>query len=117
MNKLGTIIKKEYLTRVKTKTFIVLTFLTPALFILIFLIPVWISSKNHIESVTFGIIDNSSELKNAFVSTKDIHFEFIENQLDTTKDIFEYNNYDAIVFIPKDFHKDTISVFSKKQIS
>ncbi len=115
MSKLNTIIKREYLSRVKTKTFIILTFLTPALFILIFLIPIWMSTQNKVENVVFGVIDNSGELKEAFVSSDKISFEFIENQTDTTNSLEKYN-YDAIIKIPEDYRNDTISIFSQKPV-
>ncbi len=39
MNKLGLIIQREYLTRVKKKSFILLTLLSPLIFVALFTVP------------------------------------------------------------------------------
>ena len=44
MNKIGLIIKREYLRRVSKKSFLLLTFLTPFLFAALVFVPLWLST-------------------------------------------------------------------------
>jgi ABC-2 type transport system permease protein len=46
MNRLSLIIQREYLTRVRKKSFIILTVLMPFLMVAISLVPFWLSTLN-----------------------------------------------------------------------
>ena len=48
MNKIGLIIKREYLRRVSKKSFLLLTFLTPFLFAALVFVPLWSVSYTHL---------------------------------------------------------------------
>ena len=45
MSKTGLIIKREYMTRVRKKSFVIMTILGPLLFAAMFAIPVWIATN------------------------------------------------------------------------
>ena len=61
MKKILLIIKREYLTRVKKRSFIVMTILGPLLMAAIVIIPVWLAT-------------NSNETKSIAVLDRDRHF-------------------------------------------
>ena len=46
MSKIGLIVKREYLRRVQKKSFLLLTFLTPLLFVALIFVPLWLSTLN-----------------------------------------------------------------------
>jgi ABC-2 type transport system permease protein len=51
MNKLGIIIKREYLTRVKNKSFLIITFLGPIFFVALMIAPTLLAlNSDKIES-------------------------------------------------------------------
>ncbi|MBE9468147.1 MAG: ABC transporter permease [Bacteroidetes bacterium] len=59
MNKIILIIKREYLYRVKKKTFIIMTILGPVLFAALMILPAWIAQLEDTEEKTIAVIDNS----------------------------------------------------------
>ncbi len=78
MNKTWLIIKREYITRVKAKTFLLSTFLMPLLFILLIVGVVFITIKStKEEKVAVG--DKAGVLKEYLQSDKELKFEFIDN--------------------------------------
>ncbi len=117
MNKLKTIIAREYISRVKKKSFLIMTFLSPFLFILIILIPVWMNSNNKAEKMSLAVVDKSQEFHNAFMSSNELNFNYFHGNMDTVDTLFNSNNYDAIIYIPKNFRKDSITIFSSKSLS
>lgn len=96
MNKTWLIIKREYLTRVRNKTFILSTFLTPLLFAGLIGIIVVITIKNT-DKERVAIIDNSGVFKNATDSVKAIKLE-LNPSVDTTN--FEKKGFSAILYAP-----------------
>ena len=58
-NKLGIIIQREYLNRVKKKSFLVITFLAPVLFAAIAVLPTFIMMGTKEEAKRVGVIDRS----------------------------------------------------------
>ncbi len=59
MNKIILIIKREYLYRVKKKTFIIMTLIGPLLFAALMILPAWIAQLEDTEEKTIAVIDNS----------------------------------------------------------
>ncbi|MCK5823404.1 MAG: ABC transporter permease, partial [Bacteroidales bacterium] len=59
MNKIILIIKREYLYRVKKKTFIIMTLIGPVLFAALMILPAWIAQLEDTEEKTVAVIDNS----------------------------------------------------------
>jgi len=58
MNKIWLIIKREYLTRVKKKSFIVMTILGPVIMASVMIVPVFIATMSSGEK-TVAIVDES----------------------------------------------------------
>jgi ABC-2 type transport system permease protein len=59
VNKIFTVIRKEYLERVRSKSFLIGTILGPALMSLVILLPVLLSESGGEEQRTIGVIDPS----------------------------------------------------------
>ncbi len=117
MNKISIIVKREYLSRVKKKSFIIMTILTPLLMALLIFLPVIIMNSNIQESKTLGIIDKSGDFENTFQSTENIIFQKIDVDVDSLKSFFKKNSYYAIVVIPENYRKDSIFIYSEKVIA
>jgi len=62
MRKVLTIIRKEYLERVRSKSFVIGTLLGPALMSMFILVPVLVADKGGDEDRTVGVIDLSGEV-------------------------------------------------------
>jgi ABC-2 type transport system permease protein len=96
MNKILIIIKREYITRVRKKTFLLTTILTPLLFVgfMAFVIFMTIRNMSH-EKV--AVVDPAGYLKSSLESSKAITYSFA-NDVDTGN--FVKKGYSAVLFAP-----------------
>jgi len=62
MGKLKLIIKREFLAKVKNKSFIVLTILSPLLMVGLFSLIIFLNEKNSEEIRTVAFVDESQQL-------------------------------------------------------
>lgn len=86
MNKILLIIKREYLSRVKNKSFILLTFLVPLLLIGVWAL-IFFLSKNSFESnqATVHVVDASGVFGDHLESSKQITYVLTDRPLDEEK--------------------------------
>lgn len=118
MNKIKTIISREYTSRVRKKSFIIMTFITPLLFVLIFLIPIWVAQNDNLKGEkNIGIVDKSNELSSIFISNNNIKFHLLQDTLkNDLQKIYNENNFDAILIIPENYLIDSIKTYSEYPI-
>lgn len=69
MNHLSLIIKREYLTKVKNKSFIVMTFLSPLIMIALIAVVAYLSQLNNDKQRTISVLDETGLLKEVFQNT------------------------------------------------
>lgn len=96
MNKILLIIQREYLTRVRNKTFIISTILTPLLFAALITTVTVISVKN-VDQEKIAVIDYTGMLKDNMENTKALTFEF-PTGVDSTNYI--QKGYTAVLYTP-----------------
>ena len=89
MNKLGLIIKREYLTRVTRRSFILATLLTPLAFALFFVIVGVIFSYESDDSKRIAIIDEGNMLEKKMRDENNLFFKFVDTELDILKKNFD----------------------------
>lgn len=118
MNKIFIIIQREYLSRVKKKSFLILTFLTPLLIAGIYAFMIWMMLKDDTEQRTIAVI-NESQLSEPVKSTEYTSFNYLENaNFEDVKSQMEDKGYYAILVIPNDIlEKQTAELFSYKQVT
>ncbi|MBK7469120.1 MAG: hypothetical protein IPJ43_21365 [Saprospiraceae bacterium] len=85
MNKLGLIIQREYITRVKNKNFILTTLLTPLGFLLFFIAVIFIFSNKSDKVYKVAIKDESQAEIKLPQNTARINFYKSEELLSCTK--------------------------------
>ena len=73
MNKLFLIIKREYLSRVRKRSFIIMTLLTPLFMIGVLGVPILLASSSE-DKTTIAIIDNNKF--NEFRLTSSLNLEY-----------------------------------------
>ncbi|MBC8488040.1 MAG: ABC transporter permease [Bacteroidetes bacterium] len=100
MNKIILIIKREYLTRVKKRSFIIMTILGPILMAALFIVPVYIAELEG-ETKLVGIIDETGLFYDKFRSTENIKFITLDSDLETAKQNITNEDLYAILYIPK----------------
>jgi len=102
MNKIWLIIQREYLVRVRKKSFIIMTLLTPILFAALMVVPALIASSSAFkEDKNIQVLDQSKLFGNKLKSTEKIKFQLIDtDSLNARKDFEKSKNY-ALLVIPK----------------
>jgi|LGVF01.1.fsa_nt_gb ABC-2 type transport system permease protein len=88
-SKIKLIIEREYLTKVRRKSFIVMSILGPILFVGVFAIVAYLANINK-ENKVIGVYDETSLFLNAFKDNSEINFVYypnigLENIIDTIK--------------------------------
>ncbi len=118
MNKILIIIHREYLSRVKKRSFIVMTILGPILLAALVIVPVFIAQMSDKEK-TISVVDEKGIFYNAFPNTENIKFEYSALKIIDAKNNFDSTDYYAILYIPADFvsKPSTAALFSNKQPS
>ncbi|MDD4645962.1 MAG: ABC transporter permease [Bacteroidales bacterium] len=112
MNKISLIIQREYSTRVKKKSFIIMTILTPVLLVSMLLIPTYLATKEDNQAKVIAVIDKTNITEGAIPQTEYMKFEYIDNaEIDSIKNNFEKSGYYAILYIP-----ENVLVSSKVQL-
>ena len=78
MNHLPLIIKREYLTKVRNKSFIIMTFLSPFIFVGIFALVAYLSSLNNDTIREISVLDESGLFADEFNSTPHTQYEILK---------------------------------------
>ncbi len=101
MNKIFIIIKREYLTRVKKRSFLIMTVLGPILMAAMFIGPAWLSQVEDNELKTIAVIDSSKIFVERLPETDLIKFKYLTNQrISDIENNFAKNKYYALLYIP-----------------
>ena len=112
MNKLTLIIHREFIAKVRNKSFIVMTFLSPLIMVGMGALIYFLMQKND-EKVKKIVYVDHSELfsKEDFKDTKTIHYkDYTVLGIEETKKKVEAGNYYGALFIPK---QDSIELLAK----
>jgi ABC-2 type transport system permease protein len=119
MNKILLIIQREYLSRVKKKSFLVLTFLVPVLFIGMFAILGYLAVKGDDlgDDKKVQVIDMSGEFAGKFVNSPTITYVFSTDNYDSAKAHFIDNGYNFLLHIPPATSGAEIELLSEKKPS
>lgn len=119
MNDLFCVIQREYLTKVKSRSFIISTLLTPLLLSSIFLLPVYFAKQqDNYKQSKIGLVDKTQLLKNAF-NEFELTVEYLENQtINDIKNMLLTNQWEGIMYVTKsDSSIINIQYYSTKQPS
>jgi len=119
MNKISIIIKREYMTRVRKKSFIIMTLLAPVLMAAIIIVPTLVMMNQDQDFKKIAVIEDNSDLfKNVIKSTKNLEFVYLENtNLEELKNSYERDGYYGILYISPELVNtpNAIQLLSKKQ--
>lgn len=117
MNKINLIIQREYTTRVKKKSFIIMTLLTPVLLAALIFIPGYLATKEDNQAKVIGVIDKTNITEGAIPQTDYMKFEYISGtEVETIKGNFEKSGYYAILYIPENvLTTSRVQLYSNQQ--
>ena len=112
MNKILLVIQREYLTRVKKKTFLIMTILGPLLMSGIF-ISVFLLDKVDTETKKIAVIDHTGMFVHKFKDSDRVKFEYISETLNKARKESKAEGYFGILDIPA---TENISTLEKSVI-
>ena len=99
MNKINIIIQREYLTRVRKKSFIIMTIIGPVLMAALILAPIVLKSYAN-ETKNISVLDESALFLGRLSEKKSIKFNYLPFQnLKQAKQVVG-TEYDALLYIP-----------------
>lgn len=111
MNHLWLIIKREYITRVRNKSFIIMTFVTPIAIVILSLLIGYLTNLNNNKVKKVTILDNTALFSTIFESSKDIKYTYLKDlDKESIKKKSIENKDDAFLYIPASFLKETNSI-------
>lgn len=111
MNHLPLIIKREYLNKVRNKSFIIMTFLSPLIFVGIFVLVAYLSNLNSSDVRTIEVLDESGLFSDDFESSDNLKYEWITGKsLEEAKTDSEASEKYGLLHIPQ---SESIDAFAQ----
>ncbi|WP_242093187.1 ABC transporter permease [Aestuariivivens sediminicola] len=122
MNHLPLIIKREYLTKVRNKSFVVMTILSPVIFIALIAVVAYITQLNNDKVHTISVLDESGVVADVFKGSEKTKYEILENMsLEDAKNITRTSENYGLLHIQKSDHfedlSNTINFYSEESPS
>lgn len=110
MDKLLLIIKREYLAKVRNKSFIVLTVLSPVLIVGMIALIVYLAKVNSDDKRVIAVLDQSTYFDYHFEnSVQESYVEFKELELQTALDSVHHAGFYGLLYIPSGTHIDNVA--------
>ncbi len=120
MSKISLIIQREYLTRVKKKSFIVMTIIGPLLFAAMMVVPGWIATMEDTGEKTIAVVDHTGKYTDRIKDTEYLNFSWLKGEeADEVASDYKVSGYDAYIIIEADLLKqpDAVKIYSESQVT
>ncbi len=102
MSKLGLIIKREYLSKVRNKSFVIMTFLSPILMVGMIVLIAYLTKINDSETRVISVLNESNYFSTDFGSTESASYVvFKDLSLEEAKDSTLALNFYGLLYIPE----------------
>ncbi len=119
MSKISVIIEREYITRVRKKSFIIMTLLAPLLMAAVIVVPTLLMTNQDTEMKKIAVIEDKSDLfKNVIPNLKNTEFVYLENtRFEDLKNNFEQAGYYGVLYISPEVINvpEAVQMISRKQ--
>lgn len=101
MNKLQLIIRREYLAKVRNKSFVIMTFLSPILMVAMVVLIAYLTKLNDSEKRVIAVFNESDFFSNEFITTESTSYvNFTDIDLKAAKDSTNSLGYYGLLHIP-----------------
>lgn len=115
MNKIPLIIRREYLSRVKKRSFLLTTFLVPLFLIVVYVIAIVLTARSFESSrATVHVIDQSGLFQGRLTDTRNVSFVAVSDDVANAKaDVMEGASKTYLLIIPERVDETpTVELFS-----
>jgi ABC-2 type transport system permease protein len=118
MKKIFLILQREYLSRIRKRTFIVMTILGPILFAALFILPTYFAMMGDKELKKIAVADSSKIFIDILPESEYVKFAYPENTaMSALKEEVKSGKYDGVLFIPAGvLNTNRVILYSIKQI-
>ncbi len=100
MQRLWLIVKREYWTRVRRRSFIVATLVTPLAFGIFVVVVNYILQYKSDEAVRIAVLDQGDIFNKGIADEENIYFKLIDTDLETLRRDFDQFDYHGILITP-----------------
>lgn len=101
MKNLSLIIKREFNSRVRNKSFIVMTILSPLILVGMIFLVVFLSNLNRDEVRVVGVLDESGLFVDTLEESETLRFQYLnETDIEAAKTVSQQSNYHGMLYIP-----------------
>ena len=116
MSKILIIIQREFMTRVKKKSFILLTILMPFIFAALVFVPFWLSTIKDDSQKLVAVVDKTEKYTDLFKDDRSYHFIHCKNVLPEFK--ADTSSVEAVVTISKPLTEDpkAVTIYSRQEV-
>jgi ABC-2 type transport system permease protein len=101
MNKFLLVMQREYMVRVRKKSFVVMSLLGPLLIVGLYGIIGWTAYSSAKSEMKLAILDESGLFKRSFDSVSNMEVTFFTEELAQARSKLADENYDALLYIPQ----------------
>lgn len=118
MRNIFLVIRREYLVRVKKKSFLVMTLLGPLLFVAFYATVFWVA-LGSVDTKTVQVLDESGLFRSKFKDSETLKFVFTDKSIDSAKASFHASDANALVYIPANVIKapKSVRIYAAKNVS
>ncbi len=114
MNKLPLIIKREYLAKVRNKSFVIMTFLSPILMVGMILLIAYLTKLNDSEKRVVAVLNESDFFSTEFLSNETTSYvNYRDLTLEEAKDSTINMGYYGLVYVPDE---NTLELVSQRAV-
>lgn len=101
MHKLGLIIRREYLAKVRNRSFVIMTFLSPILMVGMIVLIAYLTKINDSEKRIISVLNESDYFTTDFITTESTSYiRFKDISLEAAKDSTSSLGYYGLLYIP-----------------
>lgn len=117
MSKTFIIIQREFATRVKKKSFVLLTLLMPFIFAGLIIVPVWLASIKDSDQKTVKVVDATGRYAGLFKN--DLSYRFEVSPADSASFYSDQSEVEAVVIITADLVENpkSVTICARKAVS
>ncbi|MGP8214924.1 MAG: ABC transporter permease [Bacteroidia bacterium] len=114
MSKIGLIIKREYVSRVRKKSFIVMTLLTPILSVLTILIPTALANSGN-QNHKVVVVDATHNFCGVLTNSSMVNYDYgyCNFKIDEVRKIFMDSSKVTVMYVPPSEQVSQIELYSK----
>ena len=118
MHTIFLIVKREYLVRVRKRSFIIMTILGPLLIFGFYALIGW-AAVSSASQKKIAIVDESGQFAGQFKDDDELVYTYEKQPLASAKKTFVKQGYEALVFIPKNVIEQpkTVQIFAEKNVN